>query len=310
MEAYRHWPVLVEEVVDALRPRSGGCYVDGTVGGGGHAVRLLEASAPDGWLYGMDRDEAALAAAAERLTGYAGRYELRQGNFGDLADWVGAGCCDGILFDLGVSSPQLERPDRGFSFLHDGPLDMRMDRRQALTAADLVNGASVDELTRIFLGFGEEPEGRRLARAIDRERRRVRFDTTRQLAGLIERLQPRRGRRVHPATRVFQALRMAVNDELGALERGLVAALEALRPGGRLAVITFHSVEDRVVKGFGRRESRDYAVDGEVDVPELRRPVEPRTRWVTRKALGPGADEVLRNPRARSAKLRVLETLR
>jgi 16S rRNA (cytosine1402-N4)-methyltransferase len=307
MEAYRHAPVLVEEVLAALRPRLAGRYVDATVGGGGHAVRLLEASEPTGWLYGSDRDDAAIAAARERLAGYAGRFELRRGNFDELAGWIEPGSCDGMLFDLGVSSPQLDRPERGFSFLHDGPLDMRMDRRQELTAARLVNEASADELARIFFRFGEEPEGRRLARAIERERRRERFETTRQLAGLIERLRPRRGRRVHPATRIFQALRMAVNDELGALERGLAAALDGLRPGGRLAVITFHSVEDRVVKGFGRRESRDYTVDGDVDVPELRRPVEPRMRWVTRKALAPGAEEVLRNPRARSAKLRVLE---
>jgi 16S rRNA (cytosine1402-N4)-methyltransferase len=310
MEPFRHSPVLVEEVLAALSPQSGGCYVDATVGGGGHAARVLEASAPEGWLYGLDRDEEALAAATERLAEYVGRFELRQGDFGDLGDWIEPGRCDGMLFDLGVSSPQLERPERGFSFLHDGPLDMRMDRRQALTAAQLVNEASVEEIAQILFRFGEEPEGRRLARAIDRERQRERFETTRQLAGLIERLLPRRGRRVHPATRVFQALRMAVNDELRSLERGLAAAMEALRPGGRLAVITFHSLEDRVVKLFGRRESRDYTIDGEVDVPELRRPVEPRLRWVTRKAQGVGAEELMRNPRSRSAKLRVMEKLR
>jgi 16S rRNA (cytosine1402-N4)-methyltransferase len=310
MDDYRHWPVLVEEVVTGLRPRTEGLYVDATVGGGGHAVRLLEASGPAGRLVGWDRDETAIAAARERLVAYAGRFELQLRNFGELGEWLEPGSCDGVLFDLGVSSPQLERPERGFSFMQDGPLDMRMDRRQALTAAHLVNEAGVEELVRIFLGFGEEHEAGRLARAIDRERRRERFETTRQLAGLIERLVPRRGRRLHPATRVFQALRMAVNDELGALERGLEAAREGLRPGGRVAVITFHSVEDRVVKQFGRRESREYEFEGEVDVPELRRPVEPRMRWVTRKALVPGAEEVTRNPRARSAKLRVLEKLR
>lgn len=309
-EDYRHLPVLLEEVLLALRPRAGGCYLDATTGGGGHAARLLQASAPSGRLYGCDRDEAAIEAARERLAEFAGRVELRQGNFSDLLDWIEPASCDGVLFDLGVSSPQLERPERGFSFLHDGALDMRMDRRQTLTAAQLVNEASVDDLARIFFRFGEEPEGRRLARAIDRERQRVRFETTRQLAGLIERLQPRRGRRVHPATKVFQALRMAVNDELSALERGLAAALELLVPGGRLAVISFHSVEDRVVKLFGRRQSREYAVEGELDVPELRKPVEPRLRWVTRKAQPARAEEVMRNPRARSAKLRVLEKLR
>jgi 16S rRNA (cytosine1402-N4)-methyltransferase len=310
MDEYRHWPVLADEVVSALRPRADGFYVDATVGGGGHAALLLEASGPTGRLVGWDRDETAIAAARERLAGYAGRFELQWRDFGELGEWLERGSCDGVLFDLGVSSPQLERPERGFSFLHDGPLDMRMDRRQALTAAHLVNEAEADELKRIFLGFGEEREAGRLARAIDRERRRERFETTRQLACLIERLVPRRGRRVHPATRVFQALRMAVNDELGALGRGLEAALEGLRPGGRVAVITFHSVEDRVVKQFGRRESREYEFEGEVDVPELRRPVEPRMRWVTRKALVPGLEEVTGNPRARSAKLRVLEKLR
>jgi 16S rRNA (cytosine1402-N4)-methyltransferase len=175
------------------------------------------------------------------------------------------------LFDLGVSSPQLDWAERGFSFQQDGPLDMRMDRRQRLTAADLVNEASRDELARIFLGLGEEHEARRLARAIDGERLKQRFETTRQLASLIERVKPRRGARVHPATKVFQALRMAVNDELGALRAGLAAALEVVKPGGRIAVITFHSVEDRVVKEFGKLQAREYDYAGEVDVPELRR---------------------------------------
>jgi 16S rRNA (cytosine1402-N4)-methyltransferase len=310
MEDYRHLPVLAAEVLGVLRPKSGGRYVDGTLGGGGHAARILEASSPGGWLYGCDRDEAALEAATVRLGGYAGRIELRRGDFGDLAEWIERGSCDGVLLDLGVSSVQLDRAERGFSFQRDGPLDMRMDRRQSLTAAEVVNTASVAELARIFLGLGEEHEGARLARAIGRERERVPFETTRQLAGLIEGMVPRRGRRVHPATRVFQALRMVVNDELGCLKRGMAGALEILRPGGRLVVITFHSVEDRVVKLFGRRECLDYEVEGEVDVPELRRPREPRMRWVTRKAVKPLAEEVAMNPRARSAQMRVLEKVR
>src|SRR5437667_142568 len=195
--------------------------------------------------------------APARLAEFAGRFELRRGNVADLADWIEAGSCEGVLLDLGVSSPQLDQAERGFSFQHDGPLDMRMDRRQALTAANLVNDAGADELLEIFRDLGEEPEARRLARAIESERRFRRFETTRQLAELVERIAPRRGRRLHPATRVFQALRMAVNDEVGVLRRGLDAAVRILRPGGRLAVITFHSVEARAVNEFVRERWRD-----------------------------------------------------
>ncbi len=300
---------MLEEVVAALGPRPGGRYLDATLGGGGHAEAILEASSPSGWLYGMDRDEVAVAVAGERLARFAGRYELRQGSFAALGDWIEAGSCDGVLFDLGVSSPQLDWAERGFSFQQDGPLDMRMDRRQRLTAADLVNEASRDELARIFLGLGEEHEAKRLARAIDGERLKQRFETTRQLASLIERVKPRRGARVHPATKVFQALRMAVNDELGALRAGLAAALEVVRPGGRIAVITFHSVEDRVVKAFGKAQAREYDYAGEVDVPELRQPRAARLRWVERKALVAGAVELADNPRSRSARLRLMERL-
>jgi len=184
---------------------------------------------------------------------------------------------------------------------------MRMDQRQTLTAADVVNGETADELERIFRELGEEPAARRLARAIEQERRKGRLETTRQLAALAERVNPRLGRRVHPATRVFQALRMHVNDELGCLRRGLGAALGVLKPGGRLAVITFHSGEDRVVKAFGNEHARGYVIEGEVDVPELRRPVPPKLCWVVRKAVQPGAEELEGNPRARSAQLRLLE---
>jgi len=301
---------MMAEVLNALKPKSGGRYVDGTLGGAGHAASILSASSPTGWLYGCDRDGAAVEAARKRLAEqFAGRFEVRRGNFADLAGWVPAADCDGVLLDLGVSSPQLDSPERGFSFQHDGPLDMRMDPRQTLTAAELVHGAGAEELARIFWEFGGERESRRFARAIVQDREGQKFETTRQLAELIERLSPRRGKKAHPATRVFQALRIAVNDEIGSLQRGLAAAVALLKPGGRLAVITFHSLEDRVVKDFGRARARDYTFAGEMDVPELREPRIPELKWVTRKAVKPGADELNENPRSRSAQLRVLEKI-
>jgi 16S rRNA (cytosine1402-N4)-methyltransferase len=300
---------MVAEVLDALRPRPGGTCIDGTVGGGGHAAAILAASSPNGWLFGCDRDGAAVEAARQRLAQFAGRFEIRQGNLAELADWVPAGSADGVLFDLGVSSHQLDVGERGFSFQRDGPLDMRMDRSQPLTAAELVNSAGVDELSRLFWDLGGESQARRLARAIVEQRQQRPFETTRQLAELVERVAPRRGKKTHPATRIFQALRIAVNDEIRSLELGLVAALKLLKPGGRLAVITFHSLEDRVVKAFGRARARDYTFIGGVDVPELREPRAPELKWVSRKAIHPGAAELAHNPRSRSAQLRVVEKL-
>ncbi len=299
---------MAAEVLSALNPRPSGRYADGTLGGAGHAAQLLAASTPTGWLYGCDRDGAAVEAARTRLAqAYAGRFEIRRGNFAELADWVPAQSCDGVLLDLGVSSPQLDQAERGFSFQSDGPLDMRMDDRQPLTAASLVNGESADRLARIFWEFGDEHDSRRLARAIVHDRELRPFTTTRQLAELMERINPRGGRKSHPATKIFQALRIAVNDEIGSLRRGLAGAVSLLRPGGRLAVITFHSLEDRVVKEFGRERSRDYTFPGEIDVPELRTPIVPDLKWVSRKAILPGESELRENPRARSAQLRVLE---
>ena len=211
--------------------------------------------------------------------------------------------------DLGVSSPQLDNPERGFSFQQDGPLDMRMDTRHGPTAADLANGASAEELARIFWELGDERDSRRFARAMVSDRVAHPFRTTRQLAELIERLAPRAGRKTHPATKVFQALRLAVNDELGSLKRGLEGALQILKPGGRLAVISFHSIEDRVVKEFGRARARDYTFPGGADVPDLRVPRTPEVRLVVRKAIPPGAAEVADNPRSRSAQLRVMEKI-
>lgn len=309
MGGFQHRSVLLAEVVAALQPRAGGRYVDGTIGGGGHAAAILEASAPSGWLFGCDRDPAAIAAAGERLAGFAGRFELRLGAFERLAEWLAPGSCDGVVADLGVSSHQIDAPERGFSFLNDGPLDMRMNPQVGRTAADWVNETPAEELARLFAELGDERHARRIARAIAEARERSPFATTRQLAGLIERVVPRRGAAVHPATRVFQVLRMVVNDELGALERGLEAAWRVLRCGGRLACVTFHSGEVRRVRQFGRARERDYEVVGDVDVPELRRPRPAQLRWVTRRAVVTTAEELAANPRARSAQLRVMEKL-
>lgn len=307
MSEFIHKPVMLVEVLSALNPRPGGRYVDGTLGGAGHAAAILEASSPTGWLFGFDRDGEAVAIGQERLGRFSGRFELRRGNFAEMADWVPPDSCDGVLLDLGVSSPQLDVAERGFSFQKDGPLDMRMDVRQQETAADVVNTATVEELEHIFRDLGDEPQARRFARALGREREGTRFVRTGQLAQFIERLSPRRGQRTHPATRVFQAIRIAVNREMESLLAGLVAAMGVLRPGGRLAVITFHSLEDRAVKEFGRSRCRDYTYPGTVDVPELRVPRIPELRWVTRKAIKPGSEELAENARSRSAQLRVLE---
>jgi 16S rRNA (cytosine1402-N4)-methyltransferase len=301
---------MAAEALDALSPQPGGLYADGTVGGAGHAEAILTASSPTGWLYGCDRDGAAVEAANQRLRGrFAARFEIRRGNFAEMADWIPEGVCDGVILDLGVSSPQLDFAERGFSFQADGPLDMRMDDRQPKTAADLVNSASAEDLAKIFWEYGDESESRRMARAIVMDREQKRFETTRQLAELMERISPRRGKKAHPATKVFQALRIAVNDEMGALTAGLEAALKILKPGGRLAVITFHSLEVRKLKEFGREKTRNYSFSGEVDVPELRTPHAPEMRWVSRKAIVPGEAELAENPRSRSAQLRVLEKI-
>jgi len=301
---------MAAEVLAALKTTPGGRYADGTLGGAGHAESILAASSPTGWLFGCDRDGTAIEAAKLRLAEkFAGRFEVRRGNFDEMARWIPSAGCDGVLLDLGVSSPQLDSPERGFSFQQDGPLDMRMDTRQTLTAAELVNSADAEDLAKIFWELGDERKSRRFAKAIAHDREQRKFETTRQLAELIERLSPRRGRKAHPATKVFQALRIAVNDEMGSLKRGLEAALKILKPGGRLAVITFHSLEDRVVKGFGRERTCDYMFSGGVDVPELRQPRTPELKWVTRKAIKPGEDELNENPRSRSAQLRVLEKI-
>jgi 16S rRNA (cytosine1402-N4)-methyltransferase len=301
---------MAAEALAALKPKPDGRYADGTLGGAGHAAAILAASSPTGWLSGCDRDGVAVEAAKKKLAEkFAGRFEIRRGNFSEIADWIPAASCDGVLLDLGVSSPQLDSAERGFSFQNDGPLDMRMDDRQRQTAADLINEESAESLAKFFWEFGDEHDSRRFAKAIVHDRAQRKFTTTRQLAELIERLAPRHGKKSHPATKVFQALRIAVNDEIGSLKRGLAAAVKILKPGGRLAVITFHSLEDRVVKEFGRERTRDYTFSGEVDVPELRQPSAPEMKWVSRKAILPGEIELQENPRSRSAQLRVLEKI-
>ena len=309
MTEFIHEPVLLEEVLLALQPAAGRLYVDGTVGGGGHAEAILEASGPDGRLVGFDRDDWALAAAARRLKRFGDRLELHREPFAGLAMRLAKASCDGVLLDLGVSSPQLDEAERGFSFQVEGPLDMRMDRRQPVSAAQLVNELEPGELATIFWELGGERRSRRIARAIVEQRDMQRIETTLQLADTVERACPRRGARTHPATGVFQALRMAVNDELGQVQAGLDAAWSVLKPGGCLAVITFHSGEDRLVKQFSRRLAKPYTVRGDVDVPELREPREPLARELSRKAIKPSDAEVGRNPRSRSAQMRAMEKL-
>ena len=309
MTDFIHEPVLLEEVLEALSPVSGGLYVDGTVGGGGHSEAILEACSPEGRLVAFDRDDWALEAAAKRLARFGNRLELHREAFAGLAKLLFKRPCDGVLLDLGVSSPQLDEAERGFSFQSDGPLDMRMDRRQPVTAEQLVNELEPEELAEIFWKLGGERKSRRIARAIVEQRSMQRLESTLQLAEVVERACPRRGARTHPATGVFQALRMAVNDELGQVERGLEAGWSVLKPGGRMAVITFHSGEDRAVKQFSRDLARPYTVRGEVDLPELREPREPLARELSRKAIKPREAELDRNPRSRSAQLRVLEKI-
>jgi 16S rRNA (cytosine1402-N4)-methyltransferase len=303
---------MAGEVLDLLAPRPGGIYLDGTIGGGGHARLLLEASAPDGRLIGLDRDPAALVAAAALLAPFGQRVTLRRGSFADLDEHLaalGVAQVDGILFDLGVSSHQLDTPQRGFSFRDDGPLDMRMDPAQSMTAAGLLNDAGVAELQRIFRDFGEERWAGRIAREIVRTRGVSPLATTRQLAELICRAVPGGyvPQRIHPATRVFQALRIAVNDELGALQRGLAAALHRLRPGGRLAVISFHSLEDRAVKQGFRAAASTCVCPPRLPVCVCGRKA--TVKVLTPRGVRPAEAEIIVNPRARSAVLRAAERL-
>jgi 16S rRNA (cytosine1402-N4)-methyltransferase len=309
-----HLPVMVEEVVTMLAAAPGSLQIDATIGGGGHAERILDASDPDGRLLGLDADGAAIARVRARLAPrYGDRLRLRQANFRELAEVgpaEGFGAVDGCLFDLGLSSFQLADAERGFGFRTGGPLDMRFDTGRGVPAAELLATLDAAELTALFRKYGEEPFAGRIARAIVEARRVAPIRTAEELAALVERVAPARTpgrRRVHPATRVFQALRIAVNEELEALEAGLAAALDLLRPGGRLVVLSYHSLEDRIVKRFFQAERRGCTCPPEVPVCVCGRA--PRLRLVVSKGLVPGEAEIVANPRARSARLRAAERI-
>jgi len=302
-----HRPVLYQEIIHALQPRRGCFYVDGTVGAGGHAEGILKASQPDGRLLGLDVDPQALSLAKDKLEPFGERAILIQASYVTLSDQLhclGRDSVDGIVLDLGVSSIQLDTAQRGFSFQYDAPLDMRFDPGQPVSAADLVNSLPEDALAELIYRYGEEHQARRVARAIVQARP---LYTTQQLSRVVAKVTSGGRTGIHPATRTFQALRIAVNNELEALENVLPQAVNVLATGGRLAVIAFHSLEDRIVKGYFRRESRDC-------ICPPRQPVctcghKAVLREITRHPLRPSQAEVDENPRARSARLRVAEKL-
>ncbi|MCC5843463.1 MAG: 16S rRNA (cytosine(1402)-N(4))-methyltransferase RsmH [Verrucomicrobia bacterium] len=304
-----HLSVLLPEALEGLRVKAGGVYIDATLGGAGHTRALLEACAPDGRVYGVDRDPAALARAGETLADFGDRFRGLHGNFADveaLARDAGVASVDGVLMDLGVSSDQLDTPERGFSFRFEGPLDMRMDPTRGVSAAEWLAAHTEEEIADTIYQLGEERQSRRIARAVVKAREAGDLNTTSDLAEVVERaVGGRKGARIHPATRTFQALRMAVNEELESIERGVESALRLLKDGGRLAVITFHSLEDRLVKQiFRRHEGREESL---YEGGSVWRGEEPRGIRVTRKPVTASEAECAVNSRARSAKLRILE---
>jgi 16S rRNA (cytosine1402-N4)-methyltransferase len=312
MESFCHLSVLAAEVLEQLAPRPGGVYLDGTLGGGGHSELILEKIGPDGLLIGVDRDQAALAAATERLRRFGTSFKPVQGSFGELADLLarqGITALDGLLLDLGVSSHQLDTVERGFSFRLNGPLDMRMDSNDGDTAADLLGELPFEELEKIIKEFGEERWAKKIASKIVQVRQETPITTTLQLADLVAGSIPRRFHedRIHPATRTFQALRIAVNQELDQAREGVSAGITLLKPRGRIVVISFHSLEDRIVKHLFRE-----AATGCICPPRMPYCVcnkKPRLRVLTGRPITAGAVELADNPRARSAKLRAAEKL-
>ncbi len=305
-----HLPVMTDEVMATLAPSPGSLHIDATLGGAGHSERILEACGPDGRLLGLDADGAAIARARTRLARFGDRAVLRRANFRDLAavaPAAGFGAVDGLLLDLGLSSFQLADTERGFGFRAGGPLDMRFDTSRGRPAAELLATLDARELAELFRKYGEEPFAGRIARAIVAARSAAPIETAEQLSALVARVVPApKKRRINPATRVFQALRIAVNDELGALEAGLAASLVLLRPGGRLVVLSYHSLEDRIVKRFIASEQHGCVCPPEIPVCVCGR--EPRLRSLG-KSRTPGAAELVANPRSRSARLRGAERL-
>jgi 16S rRNA (cytosine1402-N4)-methyltransferase len=309
---FAHQPVLLRETLSLLQPGRGGTYIDATVGGGGHAAAILEMSGPDGFLLGIDRDQEALAAAEQRLAPYAGRYALAHGNYaemGRIAAEQGMGQADGILLDLGVSSFHLDTARRGFSFQQDAPLDMRMDQSSGKTAAQLVNQASVEELTRILYSYGEEKWAKRIASFIGEARRIKPIETTGELVEIIKKAIPAGAREKdqHPAKRSFQGLRIMVNDELTALSQGLEQAISLLKSNGVLVVISFHSLEDRIVKDCLRLHATDCICPPRMPVCNCGHRAD--LRLLTKKPLTASAAEVAENPRSRSTRLRAAAKL-
>jgi len=309
---FEHRTVLLDETVEHLKVKPEGIYVDATLGGGGHSLEIVKKLDGGGTLIGIDRDQNAIRAAGKRLEAYSGRTVLMHGNFRDIAALIkgcGIAFVDGIVMDLGVSSHQLDEGERGFSYMQDAPLDMRMDRGQALSAREVVNGYDQDRLALIIAGYGEERWAKRIADFIVRERKRAPIETTGQLVEVIKAAIPAGARRKgpHPAKRTFQALRIEVNDELGILERAIKDGVDLLKEGGRICVITFHSLEDRKVKRTFRQMENPCTCPPGAPICVCGK--EPVVKVVTRKPVVPKEKEINKNPRARSAGLRVAEKL-
>lgn len=303
-----HKPVLVQEIMELLAVRPGGVYLDCTLGGGGHTRVFLERVGPEGQVVALDRDQRAVDRAEELVAESEGRLVVRNLDFAELDTAVSdedIRPLDGILFDFGISSIQLDNPERGFTFQEDGPLDMRMNQQSGVTAGELLDQLDEQQFVRILRDYADERDARRISRAVLTDREAGLVETTRQLADLVERVKGGRRGRIHPATKTFMALRMAVNEEPDRIERGLEAAFNAIRPGGRIAAMSFHSFEDRLVKRcfsahVGRRESLQAGGDRWVGT-------QPEAEWIQRKPLLAKDEETVANPRARSARLRVVE---